>query len=353
MRYRRGNRKPTAAGANSPPPAVDQDSTAAAQADTPAPVPGEAGDRTRPSLTVRILLWVLAFGLAGAAMAYQRATGPTYPLKGTFSLGGETEYAYRFDRSHETIAGAPVAVVVPQDAPHLEGTLFWRRYPTKDEFAEHPMVETWLSKVEPGEEPDRSIRYAADLPLQPAAGKVEYFVTLRTPDGERRLPESGTVLLRYKDPVPDFVLIPHVVAMILVSVFGLRAALSALFDPKTVRRYAWISLTLMTVGGMMLGPLVQKYAFGEYWTGFPRGGDWTDNKMLVMWLAWVVACVVLGATDRPVTRIGRAAVVAAALVLTADYLIPHSMGGSQLDYSAVEQGVDPKDAIRTGRGRAG
>jgi hypothetical protein len=129
----------------------------------------------------------------------------------------------------------------------------------------------------------------------------------------------------------------------------MRAGLSALFDPQTTRRYSWVALTLMTIGGMTLGPIVQKYAFGEYWTGFPNGGDWTDNKMLFMWIAWLVAVVVLGASTKPVSRIGRAATVIAAIVMTGVYLIPHSMGGSQLDYSAVEQGVDPQDAIRTGR----
>ena len=42
-------------------------------------------------------------------------------------------------------------------------------------------------------------------------------------------------------------------------------------------------------------------------------------------------------------------VVAATVVMMAVYLIPHSMRGSELDYSAVEQGVDPADAIRTGK----
>src|SRR5690606_13146803 len=129
---------------------------------------------------------------------------------------------------------------------------------------------------------------------------------------------------------------------------GMRAGLSAIFEPTTTRRYAWIALTLMTIGGMILGPFVQKYAFGEYWTGFPWGGDWTDNKMLVMWVAWVVACVVLGMALSPVTKIGRAATVVAALVMTGAYLIPHSFGGSQLDYEAVDEGIDPQEAIRTG-----
>jgi hypothetical protein len=300
------------------------------------------------SRTYRVLLWALAVVLAASAMIYQRATGPTYPLKAKFQLGG-ADHRYEFLRSHETTAGAPVEIVLPGDAPNVRGTVHWRRYPTKDDFAPIPMREARVRVTEPGKPTKSELLLTAELPKQPAAGKVEYYVTLEEDQGTVRLPGEGAVLLRYKDPVPDEVLVPHVTMMILVIIVGMRAALSAIFDPVTTRRYAWVALTLMTVGGMVLGPIVQKYAFGEYWTGFPWGGDWTDNKMLVMWLAWVVACVVLGASTRPVTRIGRAATILAALVMTGAYLIPHSMGGSQLDYEAVEQGVDPKEAIRTGK----
>jgi hypothetical protein len=212
------------------------------------------------------------------------------------------------------------------------------------------MEQVIRSTLIPGKPKQTERLYLAEIPPQPAAGKVEYYVTVETPNGEKRLPSGNdAILLRYKGYVPPAVLIPHVTAMILVIIVGMRAGLSALFQPRTTRRYAWVALILMTIGGMTLGPLVQKYAFGEYWTGFPNGGDWTDNKMLFMWLAWLVACVVLGASTKPVTGIGRAATFVAALVMTGVYLIPHSMGGSQLDYSAIEQGADPQDAIRTGK----
>ena len=46
----------------------------------------------------------------------------------------------------------------------------------------------------------------------------------------------------------------------------------------------------------------------------------------------------------------RLAVVAlAAIVMLVVYLIPHSLGGSQLDYSKVDEGVDPAEAVGTGR----
>lgn len=311
---------------------------------------------TARSLSFRISLWVSAFLLAGSAMVYQRATGPTYPYRARLVDSGES-YKLEFPRTWELVrrsdedprmSGAEIAL--PQRPPGVTATVHWRRYPTEHEFEARPMQETILRTLETGKPPHVERRYAAEIPPQPAAGKVEYYVKCETADGTQRFPAGkGTILLRYKNFVPRTILIPHITAMVLVIIVGMRAGLSAIFDPRSTRLYAWIALTLMTVGGMTLGPLVQKYAFGEYWTGFPNGGDWTDNKMLFMWLAWLIACVVLGASTKPVRTIGRAATLIAALVMTGVYLIPHSMGGSQLDYDAVEQGVDPQDAIRTGR----
>ena len=33
--------------------------------------------------------------------------------------------------------------------------------------------------------------------------------------------------------------------------------------------YTGLTLILFLFGGMIMGPVVQKFAFGEFWTGFP------------------------------------------------------------------------------------
>ena len=71
--------------------------------------------------------------------------------------------------------------------------------------------------------------------------------------------------------------------------------------------------------------------------------------MLVMWLAWLTACAVIGFKAKKKEGISRAVVMIAALVMSAVYLIPHSMGGSELDYEQVDSGVDPSEAVTTGR----
>ena len=48
------------------------------------------------------------------------------------------------------------------------------------------------------------------LPVQPAAGTLEYYVVLESSEGTTRIPEEETLILRYKDPVPLGFLVPHI-----------------------------------------------------------------------------------------------------------------------------------------------
>ena len=111
-----------------------------------------------------------------------------------------------------------------------------------------------------------------------------------------------------------------------------------------------MTVVLIGIGGLLLGPIVQKHAFGAYWTGWPFGEDLTDNKTLAMWLAWVVAVFVLSRRREPTDRRGARAVVGfAAAVMLVVYLVPHSLRGSQLDYGKVQSGTAAPEAVTTGR----
>jgi hypothetical protein len=284
----------------------------------------------------KILLWVFAVILALAAMIYQRSTGPTYEYRGSLEHAGEN-FKYELLRSHETTEGAKIQLPYFENTDY-NATLHYKRYQTKDSVT---MLDFKL---------DEKNQFIAQLPVQPAAGKMEYFITGSIDGKEFAIPENAgeRIILRYKDPVPNGILIPHVLMMIIVIIFGIRAGLSALFDQGTMRRWTVVAFSAMTVGGMILGPLVQKSAFGEYWTGFPLGGDFTDNKMLIMWIVWALALAIIGFKPKKKENISRVVVFMAALVMSVVYLIPHSMGGSTLDYEQVDSGIDPKEAIKTG-----
>ena len=277
-------------------------------------------------------LWLAAFLLMAGAAVWQRLTGPTHPRRVHAELGGQD---VRFRLLRSAVSGEPLLVSVP--APEgVSGVVRFRRFPTSEPFRDVPMRREGAA-------------LAALLPSQPPAGKLEYGVVLAAGGREVSVPADGPVVMRFKGDVPAGVLVPHVVAMFFGMMIGVRAALAAALARPEARRYAWVTVVLVGIGGLVLGPIVQKHAFGAYWTGWPFGEDLTDNKTLVMWLAWVVAVVVLGRRRDPADRKARWTVAAAAAVMLAVYLVPHSLRGSQLDYGKVEGGAAAKDAITTGR----
>jgi hypothetical protein len=211
--------------------------------------------------------------------------------------------------------------------------LFWKRLGTADEFTAIPMTA-------------QDGQLVGMLPAQPAAGKLEFYVQLSAGAEPARIQDGDEpIVIRFKDPVSPFVLVPHIAFMFFAILFGIRTALGASLG-HDVRHLSWTTLVLMSVGGMILGPIVQKQAFGAYWTGFPWGYDLTDNKTLIMWVVWVAAVFMLQWKEEA-KRLGRTVVLVGALVMMVVYLIPHSMRGSELDYSQVDQGVAPEDAVGT------
>jgi hypothetical protein len=135
--------------------------------------------------------------------------------------------------------------------------------------------------------------------------------------------------------------------MFLSMMVGVRCALAAVFQPARMRPLAHLTLAGLTLGGMILGPLVQKTAFGSFWTGWPHGYDLTDNKTLIMWLAWLAVVGLIRWAPRRV-RAQRLGVFLATAVMLAVYLIPHSLRGSELDYEELDRGVEAGEAVGTG-----
>ncbi len=294
-----------------------------------------------------VLLWVLTVVLVAAAVVYQRRTGPTYPYRTTITVNQDERVPARLIRSAETSHDAEV--IVPSPGGAVSGTMFWRRYPTSEPWSTVPMV---LRTIEGG-----VTQLTATLPRQAAAGKLEYRLELASPAGAQRVPatpnaDGEDLVMRFKDPVPALVLVPHVVMMFLALLLGLRAGLGAVVGMDGWQRYVGVTACCMTLGGMVLGPLVQKYAFGAYWTGFPVGSDLTDNKMLAQWIGWLLTWLATGTPIVALKRWGRPLAIITTLIMLSVYLIPHSMRGSQLDYAKLEkmqqQGpVDPRKAIGT------
>lgn len=263
----------------------------------------------------KVALWILAFLITAATAVYQRITGPTYPIRGDATIG-DIQINYELPRSHET--GLDCPILIKAENPEIKGTLFYKK---------HKVTEPWT--IVPMERQESSLVGA--LPYQPPAGKLEYKVVLSFKGQETSLPERGPVIIRFKGTVPLWVLIPHVVVMFLAMLFSARAGIEALRPRSNPRKLALWTTGLLFVGGFILGPLVQKLAFGSWWTGFPLGYDLTDNKTLIAFIGWIVA-VIAGWKGKP----ARAWVLAASILLLVVFLIPHSLLGSELDYAEIE-----------------
>jgi hypothetical protein len=263
------------------------------------------------------LLWVIALILMLGTAAFQRRTGPTIPVWGDYQVAGQT-YTYHLLRS--AYSTEETEVHIPEPAVEAEADLSFRRYPDGGEWTTVPM----------GSRDDKLVAY---LPPQAPLGKLEYFVSLRAGGQEVRLPtaERAPVVIRYKDPVPRWILVPHILFMFLGVLVAMRAGLSALSQPEGMKPLAWTAFWSITIGGLVIGPFVSGYAFHLPWTGVPVGWDITDNKTVVMWLAWLVAGLVVRRADAPAPTGSegsfgrrRLTVLLAAIVTVAVYLIPHS-----------------------------
>jgi hypothetical protein len=259
------------------------------------------------------IFWVIAVLITVGASVYQRMTGPTYPMDKEFA-GSDQSYKIELPRSHGGETDCPVELELPEE---YTGEIIYRRYPGKEEWdtIKFQRIDSLLM---------------AFLPNQPPAGKLEYHIEIRENNNAVALQFEENIVVRFKGDVPNWALIPHIFFMFFAMLWSNATGLQAAANIKSYKRNALITVILFTIGGLILGPIVQKYAFGAYWTGWPFGEDLTDNKVLASVIVWLVALLLNRKKERPWL------VIIATLFLFAIYMIPHSMRGSELDYSSGE-----------------
>ncbi len=262
----------------------------------------------------KVLLWLLAIIITLSSAVYQRLTGPTYPFRGKAAFLGQ-EIKYRLPRSAEATGSCQVMVKLPENlAGQVQGFL---------QFKRHKSDNPWNILAMKQEEN----RLVGFLPKQPPAGKLEYFVHLVSGSREISLTGEEPVIIRFKGRVTPGILIAHVIVMFLAMLLAVRSGLAALDKQEDPTRLTRWTAVLFFIGGFILGAVVQKMAFGVFWSGFPLGTDLTDNKTLVAMLAWIAAL----ASGRR-TQLKRGWVLAASVITLLVYLIPHSLFGSELKW---------------------
>lgn len=252
--------------------------------------------------------WLLAIVITLVLSIYQRMTGPTYPKRITVELKGES-YKIKLPRSgvqHDemvTLKGIP---------SYVSSQIHYRCYPSADKYTTADFV--WEDSA-----------WQAVLPVQPVAGKLQYYITV---DGKDYAADEP-IVIRFRNDVPASILVPHILLMFAAMLFAVYTFLLVV----TRRKYSLllkITIGTLFVGGFILGPLVQHAAFGPWWAGFPYGTDLTDNKTLISFLFFIVALATLR------WKYNKWVVVLAVLVMIVIFSIPHSTYGSEYDYTTQQ-----------------
>ena len=136
----------------------------------------------KPGGWLGVMLWLVAAALAVGAMMFQERTGPSKDLRGSFEVDGQS-YHHALTRSGSSAEDERVSI--PNPGGGIQGTLHYKRHKTDDQLTAVPL------RVE-GDE------LVAELPRQPAAGKLEYTIVLVSADGSRiRVPDQeASVVIR-------------------------------------------------------------------------------------------------------------------------------------------------------------
>lgn len=271
------------------------------------------------------LLWALSAAVTLGCFTYQDKTGPTYPLEGEFQTAKGT-VSFKFLRS-ETI-GTELKIMLIDPVPEgVTGYVEYRRYKSDDDWSMSPMKPGEFGFSRRGRTESVTGTGAALPSLRERAGKYEYFVYIDDGAGE---PVSVTgespIYARYKAEVPFWALILHILVIFASMTLAIRTAIEALVN-GSYKSMLWATIVSLLLGGYVFGPLVQWYAFGVWWSGVPFGYDWTDNKVLVELVFWLLAAFLNRGGRR-----SRWPVYLAGLVTLVVYFIPHSLFGSEYDY---------------------
>jgi hypothetical protein len=259
-----------------------------------------------------LILWIVAVLITVISIFYQNTTGPTYPQKGKIVFNGK-QIDYKFDRSALINTECPVKIYTNDSL--IKGVLVWKRYNTVDEELSRPM------RYENG-------YLVSELEKQnKMAEKLQYFVMLISNNPNYQnveklgyVPDKNGVVIRFRGDVPFMIIILHIIFIFAFELLSLKTGMEFFRKEPKYKKYTFWTIGLAIVGGFILGPLVQFYAFGEYWTGVPFGFDLTDNKMLIAFIAWIAALIAIYKSKKPGYWI-----LGAAIVTIGIFLIPHSV----------------------------
>ncbi|MBI5324865.1 MAG: hypothetical protein HZB41_06275 [Ignavibacteriae bacterium] len=264
-----------------------------------------------------LTLWIVSILLMLGIVIFQRMTGPTYPVSGNISFNSQS-FDYEFPRSHGGKGGATIQLIVKDKK--VSGEITFRRFRSHDDW-----------KIDTMKRSGDTLKY--ELPHLIPAGKMIYHVSLFS-EGTQPVPVTKEpVIVRYKGAVPALVIILHLFFLFSSITLSIRGGLEAIFKGEKLFSLALMTCITLFIGGLIIGPIMQEYAFGALWTGWPIGHDLTDNKTAVAIIMWLIAMWRIRKNPK-----AWGWGIAAAIIMLVVFFIPHSLLGSEVDFTKFPKG---------------
>ncbi len=175
--------------------------------------------------------------------------------------------------------------------------------------------------------PDGGRQWVFPIERLPWAGKFRYVFRAGQADGTEKVLDRGgePLTVRFRGDVPDLLTVLHILPMFLGFYCVILSALDSLtffrgVEPKrSPHRTGLAGWIWMAIGGVPIGMLMNRFAFGVYWEAWPFGADVTDNKTQALLLLYALALLASRKGRRPWL------IPLASLTVLAVYLIPHSI----------------------------
>ena len=262
----------------------------------------------------KIWTWGISFIVTLIIAVFQRTTGPTYPVKDNVNFAQE-KINFKLRRSHSGNDDELIKIMVKNK--DITGIIKWKYYRVNQDLKTISMKRK-----------DKFLY--GYLPGQPVAGKLEYDVILKNRNRQISLTNGKFVVIRFRGKVPWYFLVSHILFMFLAILFCIQTFIEIFTSNRYTRQLAFITFIMIVLGGFIFGSIVQLYAFGVAWAGFPLGSDLTDNKTLIALLLWIFALWM--GLNRKDTKISYLVAAVGTIIV---YFIPHSLFGSELDYSKI------------------
>ena len=159
---------------------------------------------------------------------YQRVTGPTYEKEAIATLNN-IAYELKLQRSHEI--GEPCLLKLNISDTTIKAIVNYKRYPTNDNYVAQAFDRQ-------GDE------LIAELPQQPAAGKLHYFITFFPSNEKTHLIQREAVIIRFKGAVPAGILVTHIIFIFMGMWFSNLTAILAIVKHNKQKLFAMVSTSL-------------------------------------------------------------------------------------------------------------